>query len=44
LPKKLNSQEKDLLKKLADSENFVISKADKKDAGFFDKVKDIFTY
>jgi molecular chaperone DnaJ len=43
VPKKLNSREKELLKELFVSENFVISKSDKKGKDFFDKVKDIFT-
>ena len=41
IPKKVNSEETDLLKKLKDSENFSPKNA-KKEKGFFDKMKDWF--
>jgi molecular chaperone DnaJ len=40
-PKKLSSEEKEILKKLAKSDNF-IPKPSKKDQGFFSKMKDFF--
>ena len=43
VPKKLNSDEKELLKVLADSENICPKKKDqKKEKDFFEKIKDIF--
>ncbi|MDP2175878.1 MAG: molecular chaperone DnaJ [Bacteroidota bacterium] len=41
IPKKINSEETEMLKKLQNSENFS-SKNAKKDKGFFDKMKDWF--
>lgn len=43
VPKKLSSKEKELLRSLAESENFTITKSNKKEKDFFEKVKDIFT-
>jgi molecular chaperone DnaJ len=41
IPKKVSSEETEMLKKLSESENFS-SKNAKKDKGFFDRVKDYF--
>jgi molecular chaperone DnaJ len=41
-PQKLSSEEKDLLEKLRDSENF-IPQPSNKDKGFFQRVKEMFS-
>jgi len=40
-PKRLSAEEKEILKKLEQAENFIPS-ADNKEKGFFDRMKDFF--